>query len=82
MHEQRHLVPVALGVEVLANHEEIGDLAAESPIERAGAAEQRRPARAPNPRIGLRVVREEDVQRLVDAEQIADALEHVLAQIT
>jgi hypothetical protein len=67
----------ALRVEVLAHHEEIGDLAAQHALERRAAAEHRRGVRLAQPLVGAARERKEDLQRRIDAEQVREPLEQV-----
>src|SRR4029450_12364868 len=67
----------ALGVEVLAHHEEVRDLAGQHALERRAASERRGIIRCAHPLVRGARVRQQDLQGLVDAEQVRQPLERV-----
>src|SRR3546814_5630213 len=68
----------ALAVDILANDIEIGDIARCHAIDRGLAAKEARPVRFAHPFVGG--LGHEDLETLVDAHHIGNALERVLAE--
>ena len=70
----------SLRIQILPHHEQVGDVAGQHALQRGLAAEGRCIVRPAQPRVGAIRLREQDRQRLEDAEQVADALQRVARQ--